>query len=211
MQRVQTVTNQPAWRTGEGVFVGVALLAFMAPRFLLSGYFGVLPFDFLPVTRLGLIAYVSSAIALGLLALNMQQAVAAARRIPLVGALVALALLSAIWSLDPPTTVRSSIELLLTGLFGLYVAVRFRPAELVRILIGTAAAAAVLSLLAVVIEPELAIHTRVVTGSWRGIMQHKNHLGLMMGVGAVASWIALFSRDEQPVPPGVLWAALGLF
>ena len=100
--------------------------------------------------------------------------------------MVGLAFLSIAWSIDPQLTIRRSVALMGTTVFGIYLVMRFTPEEFCRLLTWTLGILALLSLVFVVALPQFAVHTADVhTGTWRGVYGHKNALGRMMGLGTV--------------------------
>lgn len=88
--------------------------------------------------------------------------------------LTGLALISALWSAAPIVTLRRSLALVSTTIFGVYLASRFSLKEQLRLLAWALGIAALLSLLFVVVPPHYGIETRgVYTGVWRGIYHQK--------------------------------------
>lgn len=62
----------------------------------------------------------------------------------------------------------------------------------------------VASVLVVVINPEIALETDAgIEGAWRGVVEHKNLLGIVCGV-ALLLWTAVFTQVKQPA-----WLAMG--
>lgn len=99
--------------------------------------------------------------------------------------LVAIALASALWSVAPAVTVRRGIALVGTTLFGVYFAARFTLSQQIRILAGTLATIAVLSLVVALAMPWIGVSSGVHEGAWRGIFVHKNILGRIMALSAI--------------------------
>lgn len=106
-------------------------------------------------------------------------------KMPFPIALVALALLSASWSIDPGETVRRAFALGMTTLFGIYLGFRFTTQELVRLFAGVLGTCAVLSAAVALLLPAYGIGTGVFAGNWQGIFPQKNTLGEMMLLAAV--------------------------
>jgi O-antigen ligase len=113
------------------------------------------------------------------------EAVRLAASSPIVWALVGLAAISFLWSGFPYVTLRRSAALIGGTAFGLYLAVRFKPAEQLHILEMVFGAAAVLSLAFALLLPAEGLMVERFEGSWRGIFGHKNALGQVMVLGAV--------------------------
>jgi O-antigen ligase len=95
----------------------------------------------------------------------------------IIAAMLILVMLSAAWAPEPFESFRRGIYLSLTVVFGIYLAVRYKPLEQMRLFLFVGYAAALLSLLAVVFLPRYALGF---TGEWKGIFGHKNDLGVLM-------------------------------
>ena len=109
--------------------------------------------------------------------------------------LVGLVILSTVWSIEPLLTLRRAIALLGTSIFGLYLAMRFRPHDLLRILALAFLLASVASLVAVFIAPEFGKHSGLVQlEEWRGIMAHKNQFGRHMVLGSILFFLLAWFR-----------------
>ncbi len=128
---------------------------------------------------------------------------------PLLWALVALAFLSASWSALPGLSLRRAGALLAVVLFGYALQRRLSLLQLLRLVAWSMGALLLLSLLAVLVEPEMAIHPR---GGWRGVMHHRNHLGMvavleLLALGMLAAWGE--GRERQVarflLPVAALW------
>lgn len=94
--------------------------------------------------------------------------------------LVALSVLSALWSSMPALTLRQSGALVGTSLFGVYFATRFSQKEQLELLAQAFAAIALASLLIAAFMPERGVMSVLHEGAWQGIYRHKNALGRMM-------------------------------
>jgi O-antigen ligase len=100
-------------------------------------------------------------------------------------ALVLLALLSSLWAEMPDLVFRKSIGVCGTTLLGIAFAVRFSFQDQLRILSWLFRIIAVLSLACIVLLPSYGISSE---GEWRGIFEHKNALGSMMGLSILVEW-----------------------
>lgn len=104
--------------------------------------------------------------------------------------LIGLAFLSAIWSRNPAATVHTANTYMTVALFGLVLVGLFPGFESVKLVIRTMALGCLLSILWVMLFPEVAIHQAtdpyqtVHAGLWRGIFSHKQGLGLFAGLTA---------------------------
>ncbi|MGE3142775.1 MAG: O-antigen ligase family protein [Hyphomonadaceae bacterium] len=123
--------------------------------------------------------------------------VAALARAPLLAGLFALALSSALWSIDPGATARRCVWLALTMGVGFYLATRPSWRAMLAILARAwalmAAGAAALAIFA----PQIGVMPQEHPGAWSGLWTHKNMLGAIMAAGApigVAAVLALGQR-----------------
>jgi exopolysaccharide production protein ExoQ len=117
----------------------------------------------------------------------------------LMGLLVALTLISALWSDEPGTTVRNSVALAGTTLFGAYLATRYGWREQLRMLAWALSIMAVLSLLYILLGPSGGIATDPEGGlGTSGVFGHKQALGKSMALAAMAFFIlAASSRGHR--------------
>ncbi|MGQ9765714.1 MAG: O-antigen ligase family protein [Armatimonadota bacterium] len=138
-----------------------------------------------PVQRLLLgLAYLG----VGLLVFHPRRAWRLGRKGWLLWVLVGWALLSTLWSAVPEITLRRSLAAVLGILYGLLLAVRYRPEEVLRLL-GTALAIVVVaSVIAVAVIPEWAIMGPPHEGAWQGVLYHKNALGRTAALALVIFW-----------------------
>lgn len=96
-------------------------------------------------------------------------------------AIVALALISTAWSIDPSITLRRALGLFGTTAFAYYVVSRFKLEDFVDIFGLTCCVVIALSLLAVFFVPSIGVMQKDYAGAWRGIFSHKNGLGGIYG------------------------------
>lgn len=121
-----------------------------------------------------------------LILLRWKNAVQVAIAEPLLMLLLAIALLSVLWSFAPMVTLRRSIALMGTTFFGVYLATRYSLKEQLQLLAWTLGAAILLSFLFALAPPHLGIHNEGGhSGAWRGIYVHKNALGRSMGLSII--------------------------
>ena len=100
--------------------------------------------------------------------------------------LVGVAVTSVLWSAEPGLTLRRSITLAATTLFGTYVAARYTTSELLRLLAWALGIAALLSLIVALALPAYGISVDPRGEAWRGIFWYKNALGGNMALSALA-------------------------
>ncbi len=92
---------------------------------------------------------------------------------------------SVIWSVSPDDTLRRTIALTMTTLCGLYLGMRFRQEELLRLLAWGLGITLVMSLLVSVALPDIGVMKGTLAGAWRGVFAHKNQLGSTMLLAVV--------------------------
>lgn len=121
--------------------------------------------------------------------------------------LIGIALISFLWSAAPQVTLRRSVALVGTTLFGMYLATRYNPKELLRLIAWTFAIGAVLSVIFALALPQYGLQPYSGTLTWRGIYRHKNLLGRLMALNAVVLLLLLptIRRNRW-----LVWAAIGL-
>jgi exopolysaccharide production protein ExoQ len=121
--------------------------------------------------------------------------------------LTGVALFSFFWSDVPSVTLRRSIALVGTTLFGIYFATRYSPKEQLRLLAWALGTAAVLSLVFAVALPGYGIDVYPFAGAWRGVYSQKNLLGRFMSMSAlIFLLVALSTRKHRWIP----WSIFGL-
>lgn len=109
---------------------------------------------------------------------------------------IAFTLTSALWSLDPGMTVRRSLALVFTFLFGVYFASRFSLGEQLRLLAWVCAACVILSFAFQV----LGLNPSEGVPGWYGIFYMKNDLGRVMVLSAL---VFLFWKRAEPQHAGL--------
>jgi O-antigen ligase len=122
-------------------------------------------------------------------------------------ALLVLPLLSGLWSIEPGDTLRRGAALLASSLLGFYLAVRFSPASLMRLLLWGLGLTVVLSWVVLAAWPGRGVMSFPYEGAWRGIFTHKNALGQVMLLNLIVVLIAL---PETRRHRWLLWADLAL-
>ncbi len=115
------------------------------------------------------------------------------------GVFIALAFVSAWWSVDGAATSFRAVELLLATVVAAYIGTRYRPDQLLEILFWAGAIVLVLCLgLVFGLPTEGQMHSRPDYRSWRGVYWHKNHLGSIAAlVNVVALWRMLIAREQR--------------
>ena len=133
----------------------------------------------------------------------------AVRAAPLLLALLSLAALSALWSIDSGATLRRAVWLALTMAFSLYLAWRYDWKQLIEVLAAAFLALIAGSLLLGLVAPHIGRMTFEHPGAWSGLWTHKNTLGGIMALGVAACAAAAFVAPTRRA----LWsfAACGAF
>ena len=147
------------------------------------------------------------AVTIFLLLARLKSVVIPALRDPFIWALVALIVLSFLWSDFPDLSQKAGIKTLYTTLFGLYFASRFTLKEQLRIVAWALIIAAVFSLMYTLAFRGVGIEQGTHSGSWRGPLIHKNHFGRLMVVSALACLLAAFNSSKYRY---VMWAGCAL-
>jgi exopolysaccharide production protein ExoQ len=125
--------------------------------------------------------------------------------------LVGTALLSLFWSAAPDFTLDESKALLRATLFGVYLATRYSPKELMRLLAWTIGIVALLSLFFCIAVPSQGLSEANNEVTWRGIFTHKQYLGRLMAIGApIFLLTAIDSKKHRWVPLTVLGLSVAL-
>lgn len=118
--------------------------------------------------------------------------------------LVGIALCSTLWSPVAEITLRRSIALVGTNLFGIYLAARYNLDEQLRLLAWALGIAAILSLVVVIGIPSFAIES---SGAWRGIYAQKNILARLMVVSSMVFLLLALSSHKHR---WFVWVMFGL-
>lgn len=121
----------------------------------------------------------------------------AALATPLLMGLIALALVSAFWSIDAGATLRRSVWLLLTMAFGFYLAWRYQWRRLIEVLGFGFVVLIAGSFVTALLAPSIGIMTAEHPGAWAGLWTHKNTLGGVMALGVSICAAAAISQPER--------------
>lgn len=109
--------------------------------------------------------------------------------------LVGLALASVAWSDFPALTLRRSVALAGTTMFGIYFAMRFTLKEQIQLLAWVSGIIIISSILFALFLPQYGLMREPVeyAGSWQGVMVSKNSLGRLAALGGVV-WLCLVAE-----------------
>ncbi len=121
--------------------------------------------------------------------------------------------ISFFWSIEPDVTMRRSIALLMTTVFGLVLAARYDWNQLIQRLAFVFLVTAVISLFLGVFMPELGQMQQIHEGAWRGAWLEKNSFGTNMAKGLLLMMCAFAMQPKRWwlwIPAGILCFALVL-
>ncbi|HEY7767260.1 O-antigen ligase [Longimicrobium sp.] len=139
------------------------------------------------------------AISVGMVAVRWRASLQAVSRRATLLVLMALALASTEWSAAPGLTLRRAIAFVGTTALGVFLAARFTPRELLRVVASAFGVMAVLSLLFAVGLSQYGVDHGIHPGAWQGVFTHKNVLGKAMVIGSVTFLLlrADLSRERR--------------
>lgn len=115
----------------------------------------------------------------------------------MIGLLVGLCFASTYWSIAPDITSRRAIAVTMTSLFGLYLASRYRGAQLVQIIGLAFAILTAGSYFVCICVPHLGIHNDINAGAWKGLWYEKNQMAAMMVLGFIATCASAYISPER--------------
>lgn len=121
--------------------------------------------------------------------------------------LTGVAVFSYFWSASPQLTLRRSVALIGTTLFGVYLGTRYNPREQLRLIAWALGIGAVLSLLFAVFLPIYGVDPGFDVVAWRGVYSQKNSLGRYMVLSSLVFLLIAFSSSKHR---WVAWSGLGL-
>jgi len=125
---------------------------------------------------------------------------------PLIAALLTLAFVSTLWSIDSGGTLRRSVWLAATMSFGLYLAWRYAWRDLVQVVAGGYVIMIAGSFATALIAPSVGVMQTEHVGAWSGLWTHKNMLGGIMALGVpIGVAAAIVGRPHRK-----LWIAVAL-
>lgn len=116
------------------------------------------------------------------------------RRVPLLLVVLALPMVSALWSIAPTETVQRSVAVVGSSLFGIYLACRLPPLDTIRLIAAAATLSAILSLFLIVFVPSVGLMSEgEYVNVWSGAHLHKNGLGQMTALGSIICLVVLMT------------------
>ncbi len=99
---------------------------------------------------------------------------------PALTMLITFAFLTSLWSLFPDVTLRRSIAFLFTTVFGIWLGLRFRFPEIMRLIVVGLSALMFISFFMIVAMPAIGLDSAQHVGAWKGVFFQKNVTGRMM-------------------------------
>ena len=191
--------SPPLW---ERVFIVVAVVVYATDGFRLV-FPGEAEISF--AYRLAHFAFYGAFAALILR--RPQDALAGLARAPDLVLLLALPLLSVLWSINPQETAQRGVAVLGSSLLGLYLATQIERRVALHLFAVAFALSAVLSFVLIATVPAVGLSQEpLYPGAWAGAYGHKNGLGISAALGAF--FCLLVVRDRGPRRSPV--AAVGL-
>ena len=117
---------------------------------------------------------------------------------PLLAACLLLPLLSVVWSIHPQESAQRGIAVLGSSLFGVYLAMRLKPLDCMRLIGKAATISAACSLILIMFFPAVGLMSEgEYVNVWSGAHMHKNGLGQMTALGAMICLIVLRSDGRN--------------
>jgi O-antigen ligase len=172
----------------ERVFTVLAIVALCSTFLPITRFYGSdtgNPGESDPANLLAMVSVLIFSLVMLLVHLRRMGPAVATAWLPWLVVLIAFA--SAVWSVTPDITLRRAANFTGTTLFGVYLAARWRPSELARLLVAAGLLMAIASIGLLAVSPGKAIMAGgTVDGSLRGAFSHKNMLGWMSGLILIA-------------------------
>ncbi|MEZ5954524.1 MAG: O-antigen ligase family protein [Hyphomonas sp.] len=140
-------------------------------------------------------------------AVNWRNMIRIGARNPFLLLLTGLTLVSVVWSIDPGVTLRRSVALVCTTLFGVYLAARFSWPEVLRLFGWAWLIVAGANLVVSGAFPGIGVDHDLHIGAWKGLFVEKNAMG---GAFSRASFlfIVLLAADKRYRAPWVAGLAI---
>ncbi|HWU49192.1 MAG TPA: O-antigen ligase family protein [Asticcacaulis sp.] len=113
------------------------------------------------------------------------------------GLLVGLCFASHFWSIDSATTIRRTIAVAMTTLFGLYLGARWKGRDLVQIIALAFALLTLGSYFVCICVPSLGVHNDINAGDWKGLWYEKNQMAAIMALGFIAACASAYIAPER--------------
>lgn len=148
-------------------------------------------------------------VAASILLLEQDSVVRLVRSSPIILVVIALPLMSVLWSVDPMTSLKRSLAHALTVLFCIYIVCRLSPQQFFeRLLVVMFIGAAACFLYTATFPSQAITQGEVNRGAWAGIYLHKNDLGRM---SSIAILLTASFRPSTRLLRAIRWLTLGGF
>jgi len=121
--------------------------------------------------------------------------------------LVLFSAVSLLWSFDPAATLKDSVTMIGSTLFGLYLGSRYTLKRQLELLTWAFGIMVVLSFIFAVALPKYGIMGGIHQGKWRGVFVHKNGLGSRMVYSSLLFLILGYESKKYKL---LMWAGLAL-
>ncbi len=141
--------------------------------------------------------FVNYFITLFLIILRWKQVLSLLKKDKYITFLIALAVVSVIWSSMPGKTINRGIAIFGTTLFGIYLASRYTLKKQLRLFGWMYGFAIVLSFAFALALPKYGIMGGIHEGKWRGIYNHKNTLGKVISPGVIIFLLLAFDAKKR--------------
>jgi len=129
---------------------------------------------------------------------HRRQALLYLRNSKIIWAIVVLSFVSVLWSDEPAFAFRRCLNMTASSGLGLYLACRYSPRQLLRLLGWALAVAIVGSILVVLLRPGLGIDSALADYGWKGVFVQKNTLGRLMALGVlIFLFLAIDSKAHR--------------
>lgn len=205
------MSNQPTLL--EKVFVIVTLFlstAALIPVLLeTEGASGITPDPYTPLLFMGVYG-----VTVMLILSRWQNFMQVASKSIWLWLVVAVALASMAWTIDPDTTNRRAILILGTSGFGVYMAARYTIREQLQLMAWAFGLVIGLSFVFAIALPHYGVMSfqegGVHAGTWRGVMTHKNILGRLMVLSAITFLFVGLGKPAKNIYRWLAWTGLAL-
>ena len=137
------------------------------------------------------------AVTLLLIAFNPVQIWRTALRAWPITLLCILPLVSTLWSIDPGLSLRRGLAVLMSGVFGLWLASRFSWRDIARLIAFVFLILGFGSIIAAVLFPGFGVDQDVHAGAWKGLWWEKNTLGSMFALASLGAICAMFLAERR--------------
>lgn len=162
----------------EKIVAGVAIVAFSGTIFPVIATGGdVLAAD--PSEHSGVMVVYAAlyVVIMGMICLRQRVALRLPFISPAVSALLVLAFASCLWSIEPEITLRRSVAFLFTTAFGLYLALRWPLADIIKLFAVTLSILTLTSIALALAVPSIGVDHTLHEGAWKGVYFQKNVTG----------------------------------